>query len=280
MKFSYYIFVHQPLATFAFISYFLCTASLWVYQKIWLWGIFLALSLTFAYYAKILTLNALIPIGFLCLGHFLLQKRVMGMTRLMIILALVVISFGMFFHAIPGFNNWQLSKDPTLYLNYDKPLVGFFALAFTIPLFEERILFKTLAIKTLLYTIIGGAILFGIAMYYGLIKFHFSLTTYFPIWLLSNFFLTTIPEEAFFRGFLQKEIYEHLGNRWAAPFSILVTSLAFAMMHLAFFHNIPFVALSFFASLLYGTIYQVTQSIESSIFCHFVINVIYFTFLI
>jgi membrane protease YdiL (CAAX protease family) len=89
----------------------------------------------------------------------------------------------------------------------------------------------------------------------------------------------SIPEEAFFRGFIQRELYQWFGsNPLAASGSILITSAFFTLLHLIWVANLPFLGLVFIASLIYGTIYQVTKSIESSILCHFGLNVIHFFF--
>jgi hypothetical protein len=78
---------------------------------------------------------------------------------------------------------------------------------------------------------------------------------------------------------VQEQIYRWFGKTGMAGLgSILTTSVLFTLLHLIWVANFPFLCLVFLASLIFGTIYQVTRSIEASIFCHFSLNVIHFFF--
>lgn len=89
-----------------------------------------------------------------------------------------------------------------------------------------------------------------------------------------NFFLVAIPEEFFFRGYLQKQ----LGNNIKA---IILVSLMFALAHFTticvFKGGSVFVCsvniLTFFPSLVMGYLYYKTKTIWSSVFFHFVANI-------
>lgn len=290
LPFSYQIFLHRPISTLAFIALFLGLLSLWVYRRVWVWGFFLGISLLFALMGKVIAIQALLPIGLLLGVHLWLHYPIRGLLRLILVLIATVISLALSYHVAYGFFNWaltssmKLSSDAlpyTYYLNYDKPFIGFFILALNLPLLEDRIHYKTMLVRAIPLSLVGLAILIYLALHFQLIKFDFKLVYFLPIWIVSNLFLTVIPEEAFYRGFLQREICEHLHNKWAGVLSILVVSIGFALMHYKFIDNYFYIGMAFVASVIYGSIYHATKSIESSILCHAAFNIahmIFFTY--
>lgn len=94
--------------------------------------------------------------------------------------------------------------------------------------------------------------------------------------VLINFLLVAIPEEVFFRGYLQKQ----LGN---TIWSIVIVSLLFAIAHFiticVFRGPGLFVCsiniLTFFPSLVMGFLYYKTKTLWSSIFFHTVANIVH-----
>ncbi len=88
-------------------------------------------------------------------------------------------------------------------------------------------------------------------------------------------FLVAIPEEVFFRGYLQRE----LGNNYRA---VIVVSILFAIAHLLIVCATSGSAgvciqngLTFFPSLVMGYLYLKTGTIWSSIFFHFTANILH-----
>ncbi|WP_235261371.1 CPBP family intramembrane glutamic endopeptidase [Candidatus Francisella endociliophora] len=91
-----------------------------------------------------------------------------------------------------------------------------------------------------------------------------------------NLIFTCIPEEVFWRGFIQAKIASYSNTTIA----ILITSSMFASIHLAF-AGIYFAILAFIASVIYGIAYSRTHRIEVSIICHYLVNIgqfIFFTY--
>jgi len=80
----------------------------------------------------------------------------------------------------------------------------------------------------------------------------------------------SLPEEAYFRGFLQ----ETLGNNLRG---VILTSMLFALMHLPqlVFYGDWFSLLTFFPSLAMGFIYLKTSNILPSVIFHFVANILF-----
>lgn len=83
-------------------------------------------------------------------------------------------------------------------------------------------------------------------------------------------FAVAIPEEIFFRGFLQ----ERLGNNWKA---IIITSLLFSIAHIPnlIFHGDYLSPLTFFPSLIMGWLYMKRSNLLPSIVFHLFANLFY-----
>lgn len=285
--FSYSIFIHHPISSLAFFSLIMAFLSLWIDKRIGIWLSFIAVASVFAFISKIIDVKAIIYIGILGAIHLLLSGQVKGKVRLALVVSGALISFGLITHLLPGFHNWnlvknlQISKDGvpySLFLNFDKPFIGFFPLALALPLLESRFQIRTILLKTILLTLIGILVMMILAIFLHVVKIDLKFPHITPIWIIANLFLTTIPEEAFFRGFLQRELTEYLDTKWAGVFSIVAVSLLFTVAHIAFIKDLNFLLLSFVSSLIYGTIYHTTRSIEGSIFCHFLFNLTHFFF--
>ena len=188
-------------------------------------------------------------------------------------------------HLFPEFHNWkfatnlQVSKlghPYALYLNFDKPFIGLFPLLFSIPLLTSQIQLRSIFIKTITLTTLGITTVLSLAHYLHFIAIALKLPNIWPIWLIVNLFLMTIPEEAFFRGFLQRELVNCFQSQWAMQLSIIMVSSIFSLLHFAVFPNPSHLLLTFIASLIYGEIYHTTQAIESTICCHYLLNVAHF----
>lgn len=276
----------NPLATLAFFAFAMSFISLWLRKTGWLWGSFLSIAIILAFQAKIVTPLALIPILLLLLCHFLMKSEIKRWGRLFVFALASVLSLGLAFHLFPGFHNWKIGSNLlispdafpySLYLNFDKPFIGIFALAWTIPLIQSRAQLKKVFQVTLPMTILGIAILMFISLKIGMVEWDPKIPTILFVWLINNLIFVSIPEEAFFRGFFQKEVGRWFGQgAWANVGAVLATSVFFTLLHVKWVPSISFLCLVFVAGLIYGTIYAVTKSIESSIFCHFGLNTVHF----
>lgn len=89
-------------------------------------------------------------------------------------------------------------------------------------------------------------------------------------YFFSQLFLVALPEEFFFRGFLQ----DSLGKNFKA---VLLTSLLFSFAHLpkAMFANEWLSLLSFFPSIIMGWLYMETNNILPGTIFHFLANLVY-----
>lgn len=286
-SFSYQIFKDNPLFTLCFFSLGISLMSLWVCKK-WLWSIFLFIAYFLALYTNIATTASLFSIILLWICQYALKNTLIPSIRFLLFGMAVFISIALFLHFLPGFANWKIASDLiiskhsyplTLWLNFDKPFIGLFALAYLLPLIESRREFWELMKKVapvLALMLLG---LIALSYYLKAILFDPKLPSVFFIWAIQNLIFVSIPEEAFFRGFFQQELDRAFGLKaWGTGCSIILTSILFALLHIGWSPNFSAIALTFCASLFYGVIYRWTQAIEASIFCHFSFNTIHFLF--
>jgi membrane protease YdiL (CAAX protease family) len=274
-----------PLAFFALI---MGIVSFWVKRSPWVWGGFFLLFVALGLLSKLLDPVALLPILALFALHGLLSQMPPGFFRFFVVLATISISIGLWVHLFPGFHSLPLSE-PTalspgaqpygLFLHPDKPLIGFFVLAWGLPLIGSLSSFRYMLKFVLPLSIAGALLLALIALYTGMIAWAPKLPTLFWLFIPLNLLLVAIPEEAFMRGFVQNECLRLFGDKGIASqiLAILLTSLLFAALHYGWSKNIPFLFLVFIAGVIYGSIYQFTRAIEASIICHYIFNLIHFS---
>jgi membrane protease YdiL (CAAX protease family) len=200
-----------------------------------------------------------------------------GKKPLSVGIVLALLCWALSKHWIPGFGNWlalarvQLSTNSipfNIFLNYDKAFMGIALLLFLGPLNPAK-LWTTL--RDNWFIALGCiAVLLGSTLALSFVHFDFKISAAMPLWLLSNIFFVCMPEEVFFRGFIQKELSDR-------PLSALaVSSLLFGVYHAHF--GAPMVLFGMLAGLFYGWIYWRSKRLEASIALHFLVNVLHFLF--
>lgn len=223
------------------------------------------------------SLIAMIVFSGLC--YFTFYARYPSLKSLCGIL-IFIFSILLWYHKIPGFSNWlivngvRLSKDSlpfSMYLNFDKPLIGIFILGFgSLPLLKSKKEWVDMFAKTLPMALIGTFVIAGLAYYFGYIKFEPKWGSFFVVWFLNNLFLSTITEEVLFRGFVQNYLSLafktiKIGNGLA----LLIAATLFAVVHTG---GLTYILLAFISGILYGWVYIKTNRIEASILTHLLLN--------
>jgi membrane protease YdiL (CAAX protease family) len=188
-------------------------------------------------------------------------------------------------HALPGFHNWLVldkvvlssgAEPYTLYLNFDKTLVGIFILGLCNP---ERLTgtaswrraLRTAAPVALILLL--GVALSALALRY--LTWQPKWTPLFWIWAANNLLFTCLSEEAFFRGFIQQELASTLRDvRHGAAVAIAASAVLFGLAHFA--GGASYVMLAAVAGLGYAIVYHRTVSIEMSMLTHFTLNAMHF----
>lgn len=275
------------ISALAFFAIAMTIISAWVKRSPWIWGGFLIFAFALGFIAKLFDPIALAPIGALLVLHTLLKGDIKGLARLILVLITVAISLTLLTHKFPGFHNWlivdklKLTPDAapfTLYLYFDKPFIGIFILVLGFPLLKDPREFVQMLKMAIPFILCAVAIMITVALFSGLIKWSPKLPEIFWFFAIVNLLFICVIEEAFFRGFLQNELFRAFGGKGfiASAGAIFITAFLFAALHYFWVSSIPFLGLVLMAGIFYGTIYQFTRSLEASILCHWVFNITHF----
>jgi uncharacterized protein len=266
----------MDLCHLAFYILMMAFLSLWVHRSALLWGAFLVISYILAFNTGVVQPFSIIPIGLLFVIFLVFKRPLQSTTRFLLAVIAILIVTGLNFHWIPGFSNWHVSGH--FWINYDRPFMGLFVLAFLLPLLRTPAEWYQVALKAIPLTLVAVFVLAILALPSGVIDWHIKIPSHFFARITSNLFLASIPEEAFFRGFVQQEIFKSLGAGLKGTIgAVLGASLLFAVFHIGWTCSVPMLGFVFLAGVLYGAIYQYTKAIEASIFCHFCVNLFHMT---
>ncbi len=281
------VVLKHPIGSLAYLLIMLALASLWCNRKIWIWATLFILSFLCAYYGDIASLRALVSLGIFLLSLLALTQEVPSFIRMLIGIFTTSLALAFFTHFVPGFKNiefahqWSASKASlpmNIYLNYDKATAALFILAFAVPLAQTSREWGLLLLKALPWSIFSCLVMLGLAFSLNMVAYDPKLPAISLLWLLRQIFFVVIPEEALFRGFIQKEITMGLNNSAAGILAVLLSALLYAFMHLLMIPSPAFFIMAFTAGVLYGSIYQLTSRIEAAILTHLIANIVHFFF--
>lgn len=138
--------------------------------------------------------------------------------------------------------------------------------------YDSRGVFLGLAVSAVLLSIYSAVIFF-----YGLYAGQKLVVNSLPVaFILTQLLLVALPEEVFFRGYLQSRIGNNIKG-------IIIVSVLFALGHfitlcLAGGHNIAICSqaiLTFFPSLVMGYLFLKTKTLWASIIFHFFANIVH-----
>lgn len=198
--------------------------------------------------------------------------------------AVLGLSIALLLHRLPGFNNPRVidavhftpdARPFTLYLNFDKTLIGLFILGWCHRRLASWRDWKTMLTTTLPWSSALIGLLMTLSLAMGYVRFAPKFPAQSWLWLLVNLLFVCTAEEAFFRGFVQTQLQRLWKNRSGGRVTaLIVASLLFGLAH--FGGGWAYVALATVAGLGYGSIYQRTQRIEASILTHFALNTVHF----
>ncbi|PCI77840.1 hypothetical protein COB21_02485 [Candidatus Aerophobetes bacterium] len=281
----YHLLMTDPYVVCIFIFIAIATLSLWLFKTRYIFFLCLAGAFSLAFMTETLTVGRLICFCVLILLFYLLNKQrpkllTAGLFTLATLLSLGII-FGIFppdklLHTITSV---QLSKNTpplSLTLSINEAVVGLLPLALCIPLSRNRFTWNLVWKKTALITVLIILVFFSAGTFAHLLSWKPHTSSFAFSFLFANFFLVVIPQEAFFRGFLQRQ-FALFFHKPALKFSaIIFSSVIFSFIQLSFISDWHLLALGFSTSLMIGVLYYITSSIESVIFSHFVLNVIHF----
>jgi membrane protease YdiL (CAAX protease family) len=208
-----------------------------------------------------------------------------GLARAAYATVAILVSLVLALHVGPGFHNPAIVRDVivspgaaryTQYANFDKGLAGVLILG-GVGFARLRSLAGWRAALGQAGPIAAGTIVVVMAasLALGFVRFEPRWTPLFWIWAPINLLLTCVSEEAFFRGFLQREIaFDLQGRRHGAAMATGVCALLFGIAHLA--GGWRYVLLATLAGAGYGLAYQRSGRIETAILTHFAVNATHF----
>ncbi len=277
--FTHFLFWNEPLSTLCFFSLGMSFVSLWVKKTPWLWGSFLLIGYILAFQTNTVNWLSAIPLCTLLLCHYGIHCNIHKGARFLLVGIATAISYALIFHLLPGFHNWQIAAEETistgsapvsLWLNFDKPWIGIFILGWSLPLISSQVQLSRMLKLAIPMSLAGILILLLLSFHLGALQWDPKIPIFIFVWILNNLIFVVIPEEAFFRGFLQREVNMWFGETaLSGCASVIVSSLFFTLAHLRWVADLPLLAITLVAGIIYGTIYQTTKSIEASILCHF-----------
>lgn len=186
------------------------------------------------------------------------------------------------FHKLHGFNNlpvyerFPFAEDSigfTMYLNFDKTVVGLIGFLFFVREWPSVRWTRESTLITLTTLGLLVVILMPLALLMHYVRLDLKAPPLAWIWVMNNLFFVCFSEEVIFRGFIQGGLQRRFPKlHWAVP--LVLASILFGLAH--FPGGPAYVALSTIAGLFYGFAYWKTKRIEASILVHFLTNAIHF----
>lgn len=278
------------LLTYIFL--YLAVVLLWVpsFKKIPFWSFSLLISIVLGLVSQRIDLIGLVFILlFGCATLCLNNKKIPSAERVLSAMVVFFLGLGLGLsgmHLLPGFQNLRVLNGVyissngipfSLYLNFDKTIVGLFIVG----ILHQRIttraewhdMFRTMVPRALLVMFIVALVSFS----FRFVWFDPKLSQDLPLWAVTNLLFVCLAEEGFFRGFIQKYLCLILQRvNYGNVIAIIVTSVLFGLSH--FMGGPRYVLLATVAGMGYGWIYWRTQRIEASIITHFTLNLVHFLF--
>lgn len=279
MRFAPYVFLSAAIV------------SLWLtrgFNRLVTLAALLTLAIGSGFVAGVVSPQALLPIGVfgaLCWAYSL---RLPDAMRIPLAIAVVAASLGLMAHVVPGFSNVLIVKDAivspgappyTLYLNFDKALIGLFLLAFGMPLAASRADWLAILRTAIPWGILVIAVIIGWVFALGGVRLDPKWPWFFPLWAWANLLFAVTAEEAVFRGVIQRML---TGDKRYAPAlqtvsGISVAAILFGAAHFA--GGSHYVVQATFAGAGYGWVYwRSGNRIEAAILVHFALNVTHILF--
>lgn len=259
--------------TLALILLFVAmSCALWHRPLRWTLG-FAVASLAFAALGGLVTPAGLAFAG----GGLALAHAAAGAPpstrRTLMYIGVIALALAAGLHRLPGFAPHPLHESfgrthvRELLWHYDKGMGGLWLLL----LMPRRPATGRVVPTRLLAAGLAGGIaaLAGAAWAAGLAQPDPRWQPALPWWLAGNLFLSVIPEEALFRGVMQRELRRMLDHAQAAR---ALAALAFAVVHLPW--GPGFAALALVAGWFYGWAYDAGRSLLPAVAAHWLLNAV------
>lgn len=271
----------------------LSVAVLWMEDLKGLWRLFFLGALASGLFVGLIDLSALLHIALFALIWMAYES---GRDQLRF---WFLVAFSMLFklHLFSGFYSGGLT--PQLFTNLSPFIAGIFPLAYLkgAPLSgwtdfanmgavkKPRFHFsgsaaiartdRRLFLEGLAFSIAGISAIALLGVASGVVSLQVKMPSYAAQRYMMQLLLICPLEEGLYRGFIQKELGSYLkGNRFAA---LGISTALFMLAHIYWAPSVGLMLFTGVAGLLYGAVYMMTERIESSILCHFMLNIAHMT---
>jgi membrane protease YdiL (CAAX protease family) len=225
----------------------------------------------------VVTFGLLIMAG-ICVSHFThLGVRTLGHALF------VALAAGLASHWLPGFFSARVitavrftpeAAPFSMYLNLDKPLIGFWV-ALACPWVFTAVALRRAVIATSVMLPVTTVLCLITAMSMSLIGWTPKWPAQGGIWALNNLLLVTLTEELIFRGYLQGGLTRLLKHvPYHHTLALLLASLAFGLSHLG--ADWQWAVLAGIAGLGYGIAYR-SGGLAAAVITHFGLNLAHFS---
>ncbi len=229
-----------------------------------------------------LDLQSTYPVALLFIAAFGVSRNRKTYVQYVAHALFIVLAIALLMHRVPGFHNprvfgpARITPDAvpfTMYLNFDKPMIGFWVLLVLPWARRHREGRATVASG------IAGALITALAcllpaVLLGVVKWAPKWPPVSWLWMLNNLLLVTLAEEALFRGYVQGGLSRML-KKWTFGdvFSLGAATALFGLSHLS--SGWQWVLLGSIAGIGYGMTYRF-YGLQAAILAHFGLNVIQF----
>ncbi|MBI5274066.1 MAG: CPBP family intramembrane metalloprotease [Chlamydiales bacterium] len=277
-----FLFQH-PVALIAYGLVIISILSLWVKKSVWLWAPILGLSYLLTLLNGVTQWITIIPIVILLLAHVLLSFSIDGLPRIFIMVIAMMISIGLAWELIRGFSDLTIASNIKhddvsvsydLWLNYGIPFIGIFPLAFHHTLLSGKG-WTSFSYKGLLIALITSIVTIALLVMCKWIVFSPKINLAMLLWFVLVCFIKIIPEEGFFRGFMQKEL-SNIPKKGMVIVSIALTAIVYAFSGMILIPSLSFFLLRVIISILLSLIYHWTKQVETPITCRILIEAMHF----
>lgn len=264
------------------IAIFLAAAMAWAPSLRWLALTLLVYGYAVAVEIGRLSFQSALPIALMAFAAYAISPSRNVKLRHAGHMLFIALAVALSMHWLPGFHNprvigpERLTADAipfTMYLNLDKPLIGFWlllAVPWIQPPHDLRTSLKAAAVGLLM----TAAICLTIALATGLITWAPKWPSVSWLWMLNNLLLVTLTEEALFRGYVQGGLSRLLKRLpHANTIAVCVAAMLFGFAHLA--GGWQWMVLGGIAGVGYGLAYRL-GGLRAAVLAHFGFNVVHF----
>ena len=223
-----------------------------------------------------------ISVGLLLIAGFAARQPQLQFGRYLGHALFIFLALALAMHWLPGFYNGRgippqrFTDDAvpfSMYLNLDKPLIGFWLLL-VCPWIVGRRSLRSLFYVSALALALSAVLALGGALALGVIGWAPKWPEHAWLWLLNNLLLVTLVEEALFRGYIQgglSRYFKHLA--YGEHLALLLASLLFGLAHAG--AGWQWVLLASLAGVGYGLAYRF-GGLAAAIATHFGLNMLHF----